>query len=86
MQQSPPASSAVFLIAIVLAVVAICRSLRKLHTTFFILSVMLACFLVGAGIGLALRDPELAAVLGSSLMSIGGIATSIERIRRTVRA
>jgi lipopolysaccharide export LptBFGC system permease protein LptF len=82
MPQPLPVTNVVFLAALMLAVIAILRSPRKLHTAFFIVGVMFTCFLVGAGIGFALRDQELAAVLGTSLMSIGGIATSIERIRR----
>lgn len=82
MQQPLPLTNVIFLAAIVLAVVAILRSPRKLHTFLVIGAAMLACFLVGVGIGFAVRNQEMAAVLAVSLMSLGGIAVSIEQIRR----
>jgi hypothetical protein len=82
MQQPLRLTNVIFVGAIVSAVVAIFRSPRKLHTFLAIGAAMLACFLVGVGIGFAVRNQEMAAVLAVSLMSLGGITVSIEQIRR----
>jgi hypothetical protein len=53
MQPSQPGSGFAFLAAVVLAVVAVVRSPRKLHTSLYILSAMLICALVATGVGFA---------------------------------
>lgn len=69
-------------VVLALAVIAIRRSPRKLHTAVYILGVMLICGLVGTGIGFAFMNPEGAGSLAALLAQIGGIASSIERMRR----
>ena len=69
------------IVVLVLAVVAIIRSPRKLHTALCIVGAILICGLVGTGIGLAFKSPQGAGALGGIAMQFGGIAASIERIR-----
>jgi hypothetical protein len=82
MQSSPPASGIAFLAAIVLAVVAIVRSPRRLHTALLIVGAMLIGLALGIGIGFVTGNAYAAGALAGSLMSLAGIAASIERIRR----
>jgi hypothetical protein len=68
---------------VVLAIVAIVRSPRKLHTTLYIVGAILVCGLVAAGIGFALgRNAAAAGDLAGIAMQFGGIAVSIDQIRR----
>ena len=69
------------IVVLVLAVVAIIRSPRKLHTALYIVGAILICGLVGTGIGLAFKSPTGAGALAAIAMQFGGIAASIDRIR-----
>jgi len=82
MQPSPPTSGFVFLAAVILAIVAIVRSPRKLHTGLYILGAMLICALVATGNGFGFGSAAAAGTLAGVALSVGGIAASIERIRR----
>jgi hypothetical protein len=82
MQQTTPSAGILTLFTIVLAFFAIARSPRKINTALLIVGAMLICGLVGAGIGLARSSPEAAGALAAIAMQFGGIAASIERIRR----
>jgi hypothetical protein len=85
MQQATPVAPTtgiLTIVVLVLAAIAIFRSPRKLHTTFYIFGAMLICGLVGTGIGLAFKSPQGAGALAGIAMQFGGIAASIERIRR----
>lgn len=77
-----PTASILTAVALVLAVIAIVRSPRKLHTTLYILGAVFVCILVGAGIGLALGSAAGAGTLAAIASQLGGIAVSIEQIRR----
>ncbi len=69
-------------IMLTLAVIATRRSPKKLHTALYLLGVIIACGLLGAGIGLVFMNPEGAGTFAALLAQIGGIAASIERMRR----
>jgi len=81
MQQHPltPLAS---IAALILFIIAIARSPRKLHTALYILGAALICALIGAGIGIALGTAAGAGTLAGIAMQFGAIAASIERILR----
>ncbi|MGC1936162.1 MAG: hypothetical protein WA681_14195, partial [Candidatus Acidiferrales bacterium] len=66
----------------VLRFIAIRRSSKKFQTAFYIGTVILACGLVGTLIRLAFVNSHAAGTLAAFFMQIGGIAVSIEQIRR----
>lgn len=58
------------------------RRSRKFQTAFYIVTVTLACAIVGAVIRLAFANSHAAGILAALLAQAGGIAVSIEQIRR----
>ena len=76
MEQALPA------VTLVLAVVAILRSPRKLHTAIYIVGAELIFALVGTGVGFVVGNAASAGTLAGLTMEFGGIAASIERIWR----
>lgn len=79
---SSPTTGILTLVALVLAILAVVRSPKKIHTALYIVGATLTGGLIGTGIGFAFQSPHGAAALAVFAMQIGMIAASIERIRR----
>jgi hypothetical protein len=81
-----PTSAILTFAALVLLILAVVRSPKKIRTALYIVGATLGCGLIGAGIGFAMGSPRGAGGLAGFAMQIGMIVASIERIRRNRRA
>lgn len=80
-QPTSPLGSIVLLGALVLAVMAIIQSPRKVRTALYLIGVLVGAVAVGAILGLAFRSPEMGGPCFSAPGPWAVIVAALERIR-----